>query len=71
MKPSDIELKLSRLQDRLEQYRGREDVAAGLEDLYWREVDRLRTLGCYDRLPCYVSWLAEYRSPSREQRLFK
>jgi hypothetical protein len=58
VKPSDIEVKLSRLQSEIIVCPDRERLR--LEDSYWAEVSRLRSLGHYDRLPEYVSWLADY-----------
>jgi hypothetical protein len=66
VKVEDIEEKLSLLQGRLKLHRGREDLTAILEDSYWAEVCRLRSLKCYDRLPPYVSWLADYHGSDRD-----
>lgn len=66
MKPSDIELRLSRLQQEMEQRRERPDVSALLEESYWSEVCRLRSVRAYHLLPSYVSWLADYRRPDGE-----
>lgn len=65
MKISTIEDKLWRLQAGMEFEIDRPERTKAYEELYWSELNRLRTLGRYDLLPSFVNWLADYRCPGR------
>ena len=66
MSIDDIIHKLTHLQRRMVEQRHREDMRPMYEDMFWYEINRLRTMGHYDRLPHYVGWLTNYHHPITE-----